>query len=132
MASKKSRSHTPSTIFHPYPWAKCDFWTKLLTKAKDFRKTVLGLSVKQINEHTELFITCDPVKEGRAVKYVTFTVKPQAVGTPIIDLDAIPSILPGVQQRPYENAVKILDEFRIADKFRLIWGGWVKQGRIRY
>jgi len=23
----------PSTIFHLYPWAKCDFWTKLLTKA---------------------------------------------------------------------------------------------------
>ena len=33
MASKKGRSRACSTIFHPYPWAKCDFWTTLLTKA---------------------------------------------------------------------------------------------------
>ena len=34
MLSKKGRSRAPSTIFHLYPWAKCDFWTKLLTKAE--------------------------------------------------------------------------------------------------
>ena len=33
MASKKGRSRASSTIFHPSPWAKCDFWTNLLTKA---------------------------------------------------------------------------------------------------
>ena len=33
MASKKGRSRACSTIFHPYTWAKCDFWTKRLTKA---------------------------------------------------------------------------------------------------
>ena len=97
----------------------------------DFRRTVLDVAVKQINEHTELHISYKLEKEGRSFKNIIFTVKPQAVGTPIIDLDATPSILLGVQQRPYENTVKILDEFRIADKFRLIWGGWVKKGRIR-
>ena len=80
---------------------------------KDLRKTVLDVAVKQINEHTELFITCDPVKEGRAVKYLSFTVKPQAVGTPPLALKETTSTLPGIQQNQYDNAIRVLEELGI-------------------
>ena len=80
---------------------------------KDFRKVVLDLSVNQINEHTDLFITYAPVKEGRSVKYITFTVKQQAVATPPLDLDETPSTLPGLNQGQIDNASKILKEVGI-------------------
>ena len=80
---------------------------------KDLRKTVLDVAVKQINEHTELFITCDPVKEGRAVKYLSFTVEPQAVGTPPLALKETTSTLPGIQQNQYDNAIRVLEELGI-------------------
>ena len=87
---------------------------------KDFRVNVLDLSVKQINELTEFHIDYKLEKRGKNYKNIVFTITSQALSTPIIDLDATPSILPGVQQHQYENAVKILDEIRMAAKPRQI------------
>ena len=83
---------------------------------KDFRKVVLDFAVKQINEHTELFITYAPLKEGRSVKYITFTIAlqvpktstPFSLETPQQDT---PSFPPGINPKQYETCVKDLDTF---------------------
>jgi hypothetical protein len=51
---------------------------------------------------------------GRSYKNIVFTVKPQALATPIpFDLVATVQNVPGVQQTHYDNAARILDELRI-------------------
>ena len=82
----------------------------------DFRRTVLDVAVKQINEHTELNISYKLGKKGRAYHDIIFTVKPQALAHTIpFDLVATATALPGVQQSHYDNAARILDELRITD-----------------
>ena len=82
----------------------------------DFRRTVLDVAVKQINEHTELHISYKLEKEGRSFKNIIFTVKTQALAHTIpFDLVPTASPLPGVQPSHYENAVRILDDLRIID-----------------
>lgn len=83
---------------------------------KDFRVNVLDVSVKQINEHTELHISYKLEKVGRSVKNIVFTVKSQALAE-TIPFDLVPTAqpLPGVQQSHYDNAARILDELRITD-----------------
>lgn len=82
----------------------------------DFRRTVLDVAVKQINEHTELHVSYKLEKEGRSFKNILFTVKPQALANTIpFDLVATAQPLPGVQQSHYDNAARVLDELRITD-----------------
>nr|WP_162549861.1 replication initiation protein [Hymenobacter nivis] len=49
----------------------------------DLRTNVLDVAVRQINEHTELRINYKLEKVGRSYKNIVFTVKPQALATPI-------------------------------------------------
>jgi plasmid replication initiation protein len=82
----------------------------------DLRTNVLDVAVRQINEHTELRISYTLEKVGRSYKNIVFTVKPQALATPIpFDLVATTQNVPGVQQTHYDNAARILDELRITD-----------------
>ena len=82
----------------------------------DFRRTVLDVAVKQINEHTELHVSYKLEKEGRSFKNIVFTVKPQALANTIpFDLVATAQAVPGVQQSHYDNAARVLDELRITD-----------------
>lgn len=83
---------------------------------KDFRVNVLDISIKQINEHTELQIGYKLEKVGRSFKNIVFTIKPQALAETIpFDLVATAEPLPGVQQHHYDNAARVLDELRITD-----------------
>lgn len=86
------------------------------TEISMFKKNVLDVSVKQINEKTDLLIDYKLEKVGRSFKNIVFTVKPQALATPPpFDLDATTSPLPGVPLAQYDNAVRILDDLRIID-----------------
>lgn len=84
-----------------------------------FKKKVLDVSVRQINEKTDLRISYKLEKEGRAFRNITFLIQQQAVATPVsFDLVAASS-LAGVPQSHYENASRVLDELRITDpKYR--------------
>ena len=86
---------------------------------KDFRKIVLDVAVKQINEHTELRIGYKAKKVGRSYQKIVFTVELQDIKTnPPFDLDAIattPTLPGGVTQAQYDRAGKTLDEFGIKD-----------------
>lgn len=85
-------------------------------RMSDFRESVLDVAVKQINEHTELYIGYKLEKRVRTYKNIVFTVKPQALAETIpFDLVATAQPLPGVQQSHYDNAARILDELRITD-----------------
>lgn len=55
-----------------------------------FRRHVLEAAVAQINATTDLRIDCLMEKQGRAVSYLTFTIKSQAlpVPLPVAELDA--------------------------------------------
>jgi plasmid replication initiation protein len=87
-----------------------------LKEFTDFRKTVLDVAVKQINEHTELHVSYKLGKVGRSYQNITFTVKPQALAQTIpFDLVATAQDVPGVQQSHFDNAARILDELRITD-----------------
>ena len=87
-----------------------------MPRTSDFRKSVLDIAVKQINEHTELHISYELEKRGKTFKNITFKVKTQALAETIpFDLVATAQDLPGVQQSHYDNAARILDELRITD-----------------
>lgn len=87
-----------------------------MPRTSDFRKSVLDIAVKQINEHTELHISYELEKRGKTFKNITFKVKTQALSETIpFDLVATAQDLPGVQQSHYDNAARILDELRITD-----------------
>lgn len=86
---------------------------------KDFRKIVLDVAVKQINEHTELRIGYKAKKMGRSYQNIIFTVELQDIRTnPPFDLAAIattPTLPDGITQHHYDLAVKTLDEVGIKD-----------------
>jgi plasmid replication initiation protein len=87
-----------------------------MPRTSDFRKSVLDIAVKQINEHTELHISYELEKRGKTFKNITFKVKTQALAETIpFDLVATAQDLPGVQQSHYDNAARVLDELRITD-----------------
>jgi plasmid replication initiation protein len=87
-----------------------------MPRTSDFRKSVLDIAVKQINEYTELHISYELEKRGKTFKNITFKVKTQALAETIpFDLVATAQDLPGVQQSHYDNAARILDELRITD-----------------
>lgn len=80
-----------------------------------FRKKVLDVAVKQINEHTDLSIGYTLEKKGRAFKNVLFTVKPQAVDVvaTLPDLGTTAQPLPGVAAHQVENAGRLLAQLSI-------------------
>lgn len=80
-----------------------------------FKKKVLDVAVKQINEHTDLSISYTLEKKGRAFKNVVFTVKPQAVDgvATLPDLGATLQPLPGVAAHQVENAGRLLAQLSI-------------------
>lgn len=80
-----------------------------------FKKKVLDVAVKQINEHTDLSIGYTLEKKGRAFKNVVFTVKPQAVDVvaTLPDLGATLQSLPGVAAHQVENASRLLAQLSI-------------------
>lgn len=87
-----------------------------MERISQLREKVLDVSVKQINEHTELHISYNLEKRGKTFRYISFTVKSQALAETIpFDLVATTETLPGVQQSHYDNAARILDELRITD-----------------
>jgi plasmid replication initiation protein len=76
-----------------------------------FRKKVLDVSVKQINEKTDLYISCQLEKVGRGFQNLTFTIQSQIPATTIaFDLvpDAAPTILHQV-----ESAGRLLTQLGI-------------------
>ncbi|RFP64701.1 replication initiation protein [Hymenobacter lapidiphilus] len=81
-----------------------------------FKKKVLDISVRQINEKTDLQIDYELEKVGRSYKNIVFTIKSQALAQTIpFDFVATNESLAGVQQSHYDNAARILDELRITD-----------------
>lgn len=87
-----------------------------MERISQLREKVLDVSVKQINEHTELHISYNLEKRGKTFRYISFTVKSQALAETIpFDLVATVQTSSGVQQSHYDNAARILDELRITD-----------------
>jgi hypothetical protein len=80
-----------------------------------FKKKVLDVAVKQINERTDLSISYALEKKGRSFKNVVFTVKPQAVDVvaTLPDLGATAQLLPGVAAHQVENAGRLLAQLSI-------------------
>jgi len=42
---------------------------------KDFRKYVLELAVTEINQHTDIFLTMEPIRKGRSIAGFSFTIR---------------------------------------------------------
>ena len=87
-----------------------------MPRTSDFKKSVLDISVRQINEHTELNVSYKLEKRGKTFTNIIFTIKAQALADTVpFDLSATAQPLPGVQQSHYDNAARVLDELRITD-----------------
>lgn len=86
-----------------------------MPRASDFKASVLDISVKQINEYTELHIAYKLEKLGKAFKNIVFTVKPQALAETIpFDLEPAKTATPaGLAKHQVENAARLLDELGI-------------------
>jgi plasmid replication initiation protein len=83
-------------------------------RISDLKSKVLDIAVKQINEHTELHISYKLEKKGKAFKYITFTVKPQALAETIpFDLVPAGTAPAGLQQHQVENAGRLLAQLSI-------------------
>lgn len=81
-----------------------------------FKKFVLDIAVKQINEHTDLEIGYTLRKRGRSFQNITFTVKaqPLAVVLPVKDRPAKMGAVPvGVSDAQYQNARLLLEKWNI-------------------
>jgi plasmid replication initiation protein len=81
-----------------------------------FKKFVLDIAVKQINEHTDLEIGYTLKKRGRSFQNITFTVKsqPLAVVLPVKDGPAKAGVaLAGVSDAQYQNARLLLEKWNI-------------------
>ena len=86
-----------------------------MPRISDFKTSVLDLTVKQINEHTELHISYKLEKKIRTFKNIIFTVKPQALAE-TIPFDLVPGVAApaGLQQHQVDNAGRLLAQLRIA------------------
>ena len=81
-----------------------------------FKKFVLDIAVKQINQHTDLEIGYTLEKKGRSFKNITFTIKaqPLAVVLPIRNESAKVGAAPaGVSDSQYQNARLLLEKWNI-------------------
>ncbi len=83
-------------------------------RISDFKSKVLDISVKQINEHTDLYINYTLEKKGKAFKNLIFTVKPQALAE-TIPFDLVPGVAApaGVPAHQVENAGRLLTQLSI-------------------
>lgn len=77
-----------------------------------FKKKVLDVAVKQINERTDLLIGYKLEKVGRAFRNITFTVKPQEVALPL-PFGLLPDEAPGLATHQVENAGRLLTQLSI-------------------
>jgi len=79
-----------------------------------FRKKVLDVAVKQINEKTDLYITCQLEKVGRSFQNITFVVQSQIPAT-TIPFDLLPEIAPPTLPIPHqvESAGRLLTQLGI-------------------
>lgn len=78
------------------------------------REKVLDVAVKQINEHTELYISYSLEKKVRTFKNIVFTVKPQALAETIpFDLVLNDTAPAGLQQHQVDNAGRLLAQLGI-------------------
>ena len=83
-------------------------------RVSDLKTKVLDIAVKQINEHTELYIGYKLEKRGKAFKNIVFTVKPQALAETIpFDLVPAGTAPAGMQQHQVENAGRLLAQLSI-------------------
>lgn len=85
------------------------------TEVSMFKRKVLDLSVKQINELTDLCISYQLLKQGRSFENLLFTVQKQAVATPI-PFDIMPSgapVVAGMATHQVENAGRLLAQLGI-------------------
>jgi plasmid replication initiation protein len=81
-----------------------------------FKKFVLDIAVKQINEHTDLEIGYNLRKRGRSFQNITFTIKaqPLAVMLPVKDEPAKVGAAPvGVSDGQYQNVRMLLEQWNI-------------------
>lgn len=81
-----------------------------------FKKFVLDIAVKQINEHTDLEIGYTLRKRGRSFQNITFTVKAQAlsIALPIKDVSAKGGAASvSVLDAQYQNARLLLEKWNI-------------------
>jgi plasmid replication initiation protein len=81
-----------------------------------FKKFVLDIAVKQINEHTDLEIGYTLRKRGRSFQNITFTVKaqPLAVVLPVKNGAAKAGAAPvGVSDAQYQNVRLLLEKWNI-------------------
>lgn len=85
------------------------------TEITMFKKFVLDVAVRQINEHTDLRISYQLEKRGRSYKNVIFTVELQAVDmvATLPDLGGLAQPLPGVAAHQVENAGRLLAQLSI-------------------
>lgn len=79
-----------------------------------FRKYVLDEAIKQINQHTDLEVSYELEKVGRAFKYVRFSIKsqPLALNLPETRTQTIPSEINSLQA---QNARQLLEQYGIKD-----------------
>ncbi|RZK37665.1 MAG: RepB family plasmid replication initiator protein [Hymenobacter sp.] len=86
-----------------------------MPRASDFKASVLDISVKQINEHTELHISYKLEKQGKAFKNIVFTVKPQAQAETVpFTLESTATAPPaGLAKHQVDNASRLLNELGI-------------------
>lgn len=85
-----------------------------IKQIKELRERVLDIAVKQINEHTELSISYELEKKGRAFKNIVFSVKLQAQAD-TIPFELVPGAAApaGLQQHQVDNAGRLLAQLGI-------------------
>ncbi|GAA3921417.1 hypothetical protein GCM10022406_04430 [Hymenobacter algoricola] len=82
------------------------------TEISMFRRNVLDVAVKQINEKTDLLIGYKLEKVGRGFKNIVFTIKPQAVALPLT-FGVLPDEAPGLAAHQVDNARRLLSQLSI-------------------
>lgn len=86
------------------------------TEITMFKKFVLDIAVKQINEHTDLEISYTLKKKGRSFQHIKFNIKaqPLAVILPTKDTPGKLEVLPvGVSDGQYQNTRLLLEQWGI-------------------
>lgn len=82
------------------------------TEISMFKRNVLDVAVKQINEKTDLLIGYKLEKVGRSFKNIIFTVKPQAVALPL-SFGVLPDEASGQVSHQVDNVRRLLGQLSI-------------------
>jgi hypothetical protein len=83
------------------------------TEISMFKRNVLDVAVKQINERTDLLIDYKLEKVGRGFKNIVFTVKPQAVALPL-SFGVLPDETFSLASHQVDNVRRLLGQLSIA------------------